>query len=330
MFLCLCMSPAIDATARLPRAPEGRGEVFKDVAEEENVGGKGINVARWLAVRGAEVACGGLLGEDNDRPFARELEHHGIGDRFLRVPGATRRNEMFTWPGGSVKFNRPAFPLLGADFDWSAALSALTTPPPTPTPPPPTPTPPSPTPTPSLSTPTPTPSSRPIAILSGSLPTAAPRDFYAKAVAFFKERGFFTVLDASGEAMRLGVEAGPDLIKPNAEECEPLVGFVPDTPDGFIRATEALRGKVAHAIISDGANGAWFDGLFVPAPKGDVVDTTAAGDTLLAEYCWRMASGDRDAPLWAVAAGTAACAMPGGAPPPVALVEKLLPERPVL
>ena len=162
------------------------------------------------------------------------------------------------------------------------------------------------------------------------MPTAAPRDFYAKAVVFFKERGFFTVLDASGEAMRLGVEAGPDLIKPNAEECEPLVGFVPDTPDGFIRATEALRGKVAHAIISDGANGAWFDGLFVPAPKGDVVDTTAAGDTLLAEYCWRMASGDRDAPLWAVAAGTAACAMPGGAPPPVALVEKLLPERPVL
>ena len=43
-FFCLCMSPALDATVTLPRAPEGEGEIFKDVAEEENVGGKTVNV----------------------------------------------------------------------------------------------------------------------------------------------------------------------------------------------------------------------------------------------------------------------------------------------
>ena len=42
-FFCLCMSPAIDATVTLPRAPQGAGEIFKDVAEEENVGGKAVN-----------------------------------------------------------------------------------------------------------------------------------------------------------------------------------------------------------------------------------------------------------------------------------------------
>ena len=86
-FFCLCMSPAVDALVKLPGAPKGDGEIFKDVADEENVGGKTINVARWLAIRGDEVVCGGLLGEDNAVPFEKELAKHGIGDAFLRVPG---------------------------------------------------------------------------------------------------------------------------------------------------------------------------------------------------------------------------------------------------
>ena len=322
-FVCICMSPAIDATVRLPCAPKGEGEIFKDVAEEENVGGKAVNVARWLALRGANVECGGLLGEDNDRPFVKELEKYKIVDRFVRVPGSTRRNEMVTWPGGSVKLNRAAFPRLGSGTTGTTetvvgdVLSRMSC------------------------------SSRmsrnsAVVILSGSLPPAVPKDFYAKAVAHFKSLGCTTVLDASGEAMKLALEAGPDLIKPNAEECEPLIGFVPKTAEEFAKATALLREKAAHVVISDGGAGAWFDGEFVAAPKVDVVDTTAAGDTLLAEYCWRMfgesafakastsakakadkSADERESGRWAVAAGSAACTMPGGAPPPCELVDSL-------
>ena len=294
-FFCLCMSPAIDATVTLPRAPKGEGEIFKDVAEEENVGGKTVNVARWLALRGAQAVCGGLLGEDNDRPFAKELAKHGIADRFVRVYGVTRRNEMIVWPGGAMKLNRSAFPLLKSldGIDCLAGAEGCG-----------------------------------VAVLSGSLPKCCGKEFYADCVRRLKADGITTVLDASGEAMRLGVEAGPDLIKPNAEECEPLVGFVPKTPDEFRKATAMLREKVAHVVISDGGAGAWFDGEFVPAPKVEVVDTTAAGDTLLAEFCWRFFSdvagtSISDAGRWAVAAGSAACTMPGGAPPALDLVARL-------
>lgn len=308
------MSPAIDATVCLPRAPKGEGEIFKDVAEEVNVGGKAVNVARWLAIRGAEVACGGLLGEDNDRPFVKELAKYAIEDRFVRVQGSTRRNEMIVWTGGSMKLNRAAFPALGSGTTGTAGsdvtagatgtlidnvlsrLSCLS----------------------KMSRDT------GVAILSGSLPPAVPKDFYAKAVSHFKSLGWKVVLDASGESMKLALEAEPDLIKPNAEECEALVGYVPRTADDFAHATALLREKAAHVIISDGGAGAWFDGEFVAAPKVDVVDTTAAGDTLLAEYCWRMfGSPCEDAAEWAVAAGSAACTMPGGAPPPRELVERL-------
>ena len=319
-FFCLCMSPAIDATVRLPSAPSGEGEIFKDVSEEENVGGKTINVARWLAIRGAKVACGGLLGEDNDRPFAKELAKYGIEDRFVRVEGATRRNEMITWPGGATKINRAAFPGLGLEnleaLDVLEGLEKLDGP---------------------------GGESPGVAILSGSLPPCCPKSFYAEAVARLKSLGWTVVLDASGEPMRLALDAKPDLIKPNAEECEPLVGFVPRTSEEFARATALLREKAAHVAISDGGAGAWFEGEFVAAPKVEVVDTTAAGDTLLAEYSWRIFGEDGfsrveraervegegvDVPAkWAVAAGSAACTMPGGAPPPCDLVELLAGRR---
>ncbi len=281
------MSPAIDATVALPCAPRGEGEIFKDIHDAENVGGKAVNVARWLALRGAPVVCGGLLGRDNDAGFARELEKFGITDAFLRVPGATRRNEMLTWPGGSVKLNRAAFPQLEslAGLDCLSAAKGCD-----------------------------------VAVLSGSLPPCCPKSFYAQAVATLKAMGLVIVLDASGEAMRLGLEARPDLIKPNSDECEALIGFTPKSPDDFARATRLLREKAAHAIISDGASGAWFDGEFVAAPKVDVVDTTAAGDTLLAEYCWQtFAAGASkgEAAARAVAAGSAACTMPGSLPPPL-------------
>ena len=331
-FACICMSPALDATVRLPRAPKGDGEIFKDVEDETNVGGKAVNVARWLALRGASVACGGLLGEDNARPFEKELAKYGIEDLFVRVPGETRRNEMITWPGGSVKLNRAAFPELGSGTTGTAGTdvtagatgnlidNVLSR----------------------LSCSSQMSRDSHVVILSGSLPPAVPKDFYAKAVAHLKSLGCTTVLDASGEAMKLALEAGPDLIKPNAEECEALIGFVPKTADEFKRATALWREKAAHVVISDGGAGAWFDGEFVAAPEVEVVDTTAAGDTLLAEYCWRVFGGsafakasasakakadksadEREAARWAVAAGSAACTMPGGAPPAFGFVASL-------
>lgn len=300
MFLCICMSPAMDATVTLPRAPTGNGEIFKDVAEVENIGGKAVNAARWLALRGAGVVCGGMLGEDNDAVFVRELERIGVEDRFTRIPGATRRNETLVWTGGSCKLNRAAFPGLAPDKALAAARKVIPD------------------------------STRGlpggVAILSGSLPPSVPPDFYAEAISTLKAKGWATVLDTSGEALRRGLEAGPDLVKPNKEECEELVGFALRTYEDFIRATSLLKKHARHAIISAGHLGAWFDGRLIPAPEAKVLDTTGAGDTLLAEYCLRF-FGEGLAPVeaakWAVAAGSAACSTPGGAPPSPELVAKL-------
>ena len=288
-FLCICLSPAIDATVRMDVWPTD-GCVIKNAADVFAPGGKAVNVARWLAKRGATVACGGLLGEDNAVMFEKELEGYGIEDRFVRVPGSTRVNEMFVTPQGSFKVNRSA--------EWKIDSCALLT----------------------SGEDAASPFSMAgfdVVVLSGSLPKGWPADTYRHLVEAAKGAGAKVVLDASGKALVEGVKAHPDVIKPNAEECEALVGFVPKTPDDFMRATAALKAFCDYPIISDGGAGCWFDGTFVAAPKVEVLDTTAAGDTLLAEWCY---SGDV---RMSVAAGSAACTMPGGTPPDIGLVEKL-------
>ena len=279
-FLCICLSPAIDATVRMDAWPTD-GCVIKNAVDTFAPGGKTVNVARWLAKRGASVACGGLLGEDNAVMFEKELARYGIGDRFVRVPGATRVNEMFVTPSGSFKVNRPA----GGRFEGFERFENF--------------------------------DGFDVVVLSGSLPKGWPADTYRVLVAAAKKAGAKVVLDASGPALVEGVKAHPDVIKPNAEECEALVGFVPKTPEEFVKATQALKACCEYPIISDGAAGCWFDGVFVAAPRVEVLDTTAAGDTLLAEWCF---SGDI---RLAVAAGSAACTMPGGEPPAIELVNEL-------
>ena len=300
-FLCICLAPAIDATVRLNAWPTD-GCVIKNAVDTFAPGGKGLNVARWLAVRGAKVACGGLLGEDNAVLFEKELAKYGIEDRFVRVPGATRVNEMFVTPQGSFKVNRPAFPALQVSSLSSRVLPASQV--------------------------------ADVVILSGSLPKDWPVDTYCHLVASAKAAGAKVVLDASGAALVEGVKARPDVIKPNAEECEALVGFVPKAPDDFRRATAALKAVCDFPIISDGGAGCWFDGEFVAAPKVDVLDTTAAGDTLLAEWCWQTFAASAHSNIrtsehsnisrWAVAAGSTACTMPGGEPPSLELVQSLV------
>ena len=330
-FFCICLSPAIDATVRMDAWPTV-GCIIKNAADTFAPGGKTVNVARWLAKRSRaaasartvadaqrepqhhHVACGGLLGEDNAVMFEKELAKYGIEDRFVRVPGATRVNEMFVTPEGSFKVNRPAFPGVGADVlggpqsffnedsfcgDCGARGTARPT----------------------------------VVILSGSLPANFPVDYYRHLAEAAKKAGAKVVLDASGKALVEGVKAHPDVIKPNAEECEPLIGFVPKAPEDFKEATAALKAFCDYPIISDGGAGCWFDGEFVPAPKVEVLDTTAAGDTLLAEWCWQTYGHPSQSnnqtikqsnnSSWAVAAGSAACTMPGGTPPPLELVEKL-------
>lgn len=258
MFATLTLAPAIDCTVTLDhRLTPGDVHLVSD--ETVRPGGKGINVAKVLAARGCHVAAGGLLGQDNTAPFERLLAQMDIRDRFVRVPGETRRNLMIIDGGREYKVNRPALPDLPYEeaFVRGAVIQLV--------------------------------AGAEVVVLSGSLPKRFPTDTYARIVRVLRAMGKVVVLDTSGDALRGGVPSKPTIIKPNRAECEDLVGYALTSPDAFRRACAELLQRHEVVILSDGARGAWFAQggrvFHATSPEVQVADTTAAGDMLLGEFC---------------------------------------------
>ncbi|MGN0844770.1 MAG: 1-phosphofructokinase family hexose kinase [Kiritimatiellia bacterium] len=310
MFSVLCLSPAIDTTIALSKFPRP-GDVIKGANEVFAIGGKGLNVARWLSLRGEQVRLSGILGQKDPEPFEEELERYNIEDRLIRVPGPTRINIMFCSPCGMFKMNRPAFPNLDASHLPPSIFSAAMT--------------------------EDLPEKPSAAILSGSLPSAFPADFYASLARTLATRQIPIVLDTAGEALRMGARAPVSLLKPNRSECADLLGFNPQTEADFRHAINLLLEFAPYIILSDGAYGCWFAARGdartprcvhrLDSPLVPVADTTGAGDTLLAEFCYRFFSRHEGFTLetmkHAIAAGAQATTRTGALPPNLQEVEAL-------
>ena len=126
-----------------------------------------------------------------------------------------------------------------------------------------------------------------LAVLSGSLPEGVPTDIYASLIKLCHLSGCQVILDSSGEALRRGVLAGPDLVKPNKKELEFLAGRNLDSREEIVRAArELLKFGVDSVVVSLGSEGLfWVDGereLFREAKKVQAVNTVGCGDTVVA------------------------------------------------
>ena len=90
-IVTVTLNPAIDMTVRLAE-PLARGAVNLAESVTETPGGKGINVASFLADWGLGSSVTGLIGADNVGIFEGMFREKGLDDRFVRVPGKTRTN----------------------------------------------------------------------------------------------------------------------------------------------------------------------------------------------------------------------------------------------
>ncbi len=103
------------------------------------------------------------------------------------------------------------------------------------------------------------------------------------------EKGITTVIDC-GPAKQFALEKmqGATVISPNETETEALTGIYPESNEDILKASEILadRSKAKFVVIKLGERGcSVFDGKtlrILPAYKGEVIDTTAAGDCFTA------------------------------------------------
>ena len=123
--------------------------------------------------------------------------------------------------------------------------------------------------------------------LSGSLPPGVPSDFYAELIEIARKKNVLTFLDASGDALRKGLEAGPFFIKPNETEAKSLLGIKSSEPLDFAQAAAGISTRYkTNVLLSLGANGAIAskaDEIFiVKNPRVDAKSAVGSGDCMLA------------------------------------------------
>ena len=136
--------------------------------------------------------------------------------------------------------------------------------------------------------------------LCGSIPQGVEKDVYKVFSEFGKSTGKTVVLDCDGEALALGLEGNPDIIKPNEYELENLVystglfeRFSTDPEERLRDVTNACV-EIAKAynttvICTRGADGAVHvnpqgEVIFRESMKVRLIGFSGAGDTFLAGY----------------------------------------------
>lgn len=230
MILTVTLNTALDITYRVRSLRPHTSHRVTEVTERP--GGKGLNVARVLAALGHEVTVTGFTGGATGRVVQDGLTAvPGLVDALVPVSGPTRRTIAVVdeQSGDTTQLNEPGPTVTPAE--WSAfqeAYEVLV---------------------PSVSA----------VALCGSLPPGVPVGAYAGLIRTAKAAGVPVLLDTSGEALRRGVAARPDILKPNADELSELTGS--HEP---VRAAEDARRRGARAVIASLGK----EGLLAATPEG--------------------------------------------------------------
>jgi 1-phosphofructokinase len=255
--LCVSLNPAVDQTISLPRFEMGKVNRAKSLCL--HAGGKGVNVASFLAAAGCNVTVTGFLGRENEAIFTDFFTRKGIQDRCIRLPGLTRVgvkiiNEALQ---ETTDINLPG--LAPSQPEVDSLIQTVT----------------------QLA------SRCQWIVLTGSLPPAILADFYARLIRIARSSGCEAILDTSQPALSPALESGPRMIKPNLVELEELVGRRLSSPEEIQQAVNHLfqRG-VELAAVSMGERGALLispnQTLRVHPRQVKVQSTVGAGDAMVA------------------------------------------------
>ncbi len=262
----ITLNPAIDQTVFVDHFQPNT--VNRARAMQRDAGGKGVNVASFLADYGLTVTATGLLGAENPHIFERHFAAKGISDRFVRVPGATRIGVKIVDEANqqTTDINLPGVPPppaalatlldviddLAIDHEWF--------------------------------------------VLAGKLPPGVPVELVPELVARLRSHGCAVALDVSGPALAAGLTAQPTLVKPNLDELRQINLLTGAGIEAVASAARQINQMgIALAIVSMGAQGAIFsDGvnaLHAMPPPVTVKSTVGAGDAMVAGAITALAEG---------------------------------------
>ena len=279
MITTICLNPALDRTVTVDSLHPG--QVNRIRTSRTDVSGKGVNVAVVCRRLGLEAQVIGCAGVDGYAKLQAKAKTEGIGCDFHTVEGAIRVNtKVFPLDGSGVtELNEPGPTLMAEDLDVFFDLAIEKT------------------------------QGSDFVVITGSLPPGCPAHTYRELIRALKVP---CILDVGGEALRLGVEAKPFLIKPNHHELAATVGHELHTMEDIQAAAQSFVNRgVRHVVVSLGKDGALYVGeegcFYAPEIPVEVKSTVGAGDALVGGLLYGLITGGsmREGFRAGAAAGTA-------------------------
>ncbi|MBR2448113.1 MAG: 1-phosphofructokinase [Clostridia bacterium] len=254
MIYTVTLNPSLDYIAFTDSINLGKTNRTRD--EYIVPGGKGINISILLSRLDLPTTALGFAGGFTGDKLIKLLENENINCDFSKLDSDTRINFKLSC-GEITEFNGSGATLSVSDIK-------------------------------SIKTKIKTLQSGDWLCLSGSIPNGVKSDIY-KELALCVPTGVKVVVDTAGEPLLKSLDTKPFLIKPNIDElcdifaCEISIGNIE------IYAKKLQKMGAKNVMVSCDKDGAFLldmngNTLFQKAPKGNAVNTVAAGDSMIAGF----------------------------------------------
>ncbi len=288
MITTVSLNPAIDKTILLTDFEHGG--VNRITSYREDIGGKGINVAKILNRLKTPSRVCGFIGNQNKALVADLLSHEYLDYDFIEVDGLTRTNTKIVELDRSITtdLNEPGFfineELMSRFKEKLLSLAKQSD----------------------------------YVVFSGSIPKGLSSGTYKDLITTISNASK-AVLDADGQLLVEGMTASPYLIKPNIHELEAAFDVSLDSNERIISFGKSLvkRYGIHLILVSMGEKGSLLitgNECFQAEPiKVEVKSTVGAGDSMLAGMLYGIHSGLtlEESLAYAAASGTLAVTKEG-------------------
>ncbi|MGJ7045377.1 1-phosphofructokinase [Thermoanaerobacterium thermosulfurigenes] len=268
MVTTVTVNPAIDRTLIVNDFRLGAvNRVSRTIID---AGGKGVNVAKNLKNLGCDVKCLGFMGP-NGKYIENVLSELGIKFNFVQIKNDIRTNIKIvdeirhTYTDineAGPDVSRDEIEKLILSINEHADLSD-------------------------------------VIVLSGSLLPNMDKDFYRQIIEKVSEKGVKVILDADGDALKLGVEGKPYMIKPNIHELRRMTGKNLESVDEIIEeGMRIIESGISIVAVSMGGSGSTVvtkeKAYKVNPIKVQVKGTVGAGDAYVAGFAYGLS---KDLPI---------------------------------
>lgn len=257
MTYTVTFNPSLDYIVRVEHFRTGC--INRPYYENVLPGGKGINVSIVLKNLGHDSTALGFMAGFTGREIERRLKSSGIGTDFIEVAGGMTRINLKMKSDEETEINGQGPAISGEDVEkLYARLDRLT--------------------------------AEDLLVISGSVPGTLPGDMYERIMSRLEGRGIRIVVDAEKDLLVNVLRYHPFLIKPNNHELSEIFGAELTRREEVVPYARKMQERGArNVLVSMAGEGAVLvqeDGgvRMSPAPKGKVVNSVGAGDSMVAGF----------------------------------------------